>query len=82
MDRSAFLASIEELFEATSGSLTGTERIEGIPGWCSLVFVGLIAMIDEEYEVTVDPNSLLQGQTLDGLYDLIEREVAAKKRAA
>lgn len=82
MDKSEFITSIEELFETDEGSLTGTEPIDQIPGWCSLIFVGLIAMIDEEYEVTLSPESVLNGQTVDGLFALIERSVSEQNEAA
>lgn len=82
MDKVEFLQSLEELFETDEGSLTGAEEIAQIPGWCSLVFVGLIAMIDEQYNVTVAPESLLNGQTADGLFALIERAVSERHREA
>jgi acyl carrier protein len=82
MDKSEFLKSIEELFETDEGSLTGAEPIDQIPGWCSLIFVGFIAMIDEEYEVTLDPESLLNGQTVDGLFALIEQLKSNPNEAA
>ena len=82
MDKSSFLTAIEELFEADTGSLTGNEPIDQIPGWCSLVFVGLIALIDEEYQVTLAPESLLNDQTLNGLFALIEKAVAESSKTA
>lgn len=82
MDKSEFITSIEELFETDEGSLIGTEPIDQIPGWCSLIFVGLIAMIDEEYEVTLSPESVLNGQTVDGLFVLVERSVSEQNEAA
>ncbi len=82
MDKSVFLTSMEELFETEEGSLTGAEPIDQIPGWCSLIFVGLIAMIDEEYEVTLAPESVLNGQTVDGLFALIGQAVSDQKEAA
>ena len=82
MKKSEFLQSVEELFEIDQGSLTGTEQIDQIPGWCSLIFVGLIALIDEQYEVTLTPVSLLNGQTVDGLFALVERAVSDQCKAA
>lgn len=82
MNKSAFMASLEELFETEEGSLTGTEPIAQVPGWCSLVFVGLIALIDEEFNVALAPESLLNGQTVDGLFALIERTLAIQNEAA
>ena len=82
MDKTAFLASVEELFETDEGSLTGTEQVVEVPGWCSLIFVGMIAMIDEQYEVALPPESLLNDQTLDGLFELISSTKAEQDRAA
>ena len=72
MNKTDLCTKLEELFEADEGSLQGEMQIEQIPGWCSLVFVGLIAMIDEEYDVTLSPQSLLNGQTINGLCKLID----------
>lgn len=80
MNKTDFCTKLEELFEADGGSLQGEMQIEQIPGWCSLVFVGLIAMIDEEYDVTLSPQSLLNGQTVNGLYALIETAQSDNKR--
>ena len=82
MDKAEFLASIEELFETDEGSLTGAEEITEIPGWCSLIFVGLIAMVDEQYEVAVPPESVLNGQTVDGLFAIVEAAVSEQSRSA
>ncbi len=82
MDKSEFLSSLEDLFETDENSLTGVEPIDQIPGWCSLIFVGLIAMIDEEYEVTLAPESVLNGQTVDGLFALVKQAVSTQKEAA
>lgn len=82
MDKAEFLASIEELFETDEGSLTGAEEIAEIPGWCSLIFVGLIAMVDEQYEVAVPPESVLNGQTVDGLFAIVAAAVSEQSRSA
>lgn len=82
MSKPEFLASLEELFETDEGSLTGAEPIDQIPGWCSLIFVGLIALIDETYEITLAPESLLNGQTVDGLFALIQKSVEEQKETA
>ena len=82
VQKSEFLASLEELFESDEGSLTGSEVITEIPGWCSLIFVGLIALVDEQYQVAIAPESLLNGQTVDGLFAQIKKLVSERDRAA
>lgn len=71
MNKSDFITAIEDLFETDEGSVSGQDVLEQIDGWCSLIFVGLIAMIDEQYGLAIDPQALLNGQTVDGLFALL-----------
>lgn len=76
-----FFGMLEELFELGSGSLTGDERLQGLPEWSSLTFVALIAMVDEEYEVTLAPKEVLECETVKDLAELVDRE-STKRQAA
>ncbi len=67
MDQQTFLSLLDELFETDAGVITPETALKEIPGWSSLTFVGLIAMIDEECGVTLPPNIILNCRTVGDL---------------
>ena len=78
MDRVEFLNQLHVLFEADPGSITPTCCIEDIPGWDSLTFLGLIAMLDESYGVSLGPKEILACKSVENLMSLVGRESVAK----
>ncbi len=80
MRREEFLERLHEVFEADPGSITGDDRLQQIPGWDSLTFLGLIAMVDERCGVSLEPRQVLACQSVDDLFRLIaatsERQAA------
>lgn len=82
MDAAVFLSQLEELFEVDSGTLELSTALEDIPAWGSLSFLGLMAMVDDEYQVTLPPKKVLACQTLQDLMREISSLIPAEKRAA
>ena len=72
MDRTEFLRQMTELFDLDEGSLQLSHVIEDTPGWSSLTFLGLIAVIDESYHTTIKPRQLLQCPTFGELYHYLQ----------
>ncbi|MDC0935319.1 acyl carrier protein [Pirellulales bacterium] len=81
MDRHALLQSLDELFELDPGSVREDSVIADIPGWDSLTFVGLIALVDEEYGVTLSPSVVLGAGCVSDLMDHIASQVATRSAA-
>lgn len=77
MNQGAFQALLEELFELDEGAIGSDTPIREIPGWSSLTFVGLIAMIDEECGITLAPNAILSCRTVGDLTSLVLQRRAA-----
>ncbi len=75
MNKSSFLAALHELFEADAGTIQGTSVLQDVPGWSSLTFIGLIAMIDEEFDVMVSPGTILKCRTVADLLHAVEAEM-------
>lgn len=82
MNKSKFLAALHELFEADAGTIQDDSVLQQIPGWNSLTFIGLIAMIDEEFGVTVAPASILNCKTVADLMAAVEAEQTPARMAA
>ena len=70
------------LFEVEPGVIDLDTPLQQIPGWDSLTFVGLIARVDEEYQVTLGPQSVLRCRTIADLLDHIESEMHRNRYAA
>jgi acyl carrier protein len=79
MNQSHFLSCLDELFELEDGAIQADTLVKQIEGWSSLTFMGLIAVVDEEYEVTLSPGTVLGANTVGDLWAAIER---AKSGAA
>ena len=81
MEKTEFLLLLDELFELDEGTIAGGDTLQDIDGWSSLTLIGLIALIDEEFDVRVAPDSILNCQTVDGLIGLLDGNVLGKLAA-
>ena len=81
MDAALFVSQMEELFELNAGSLSPSSVIKDIPGWGSLTFMGLISMVDEEYQVTLMPKAVLASETIADLMACIDGESPLRQSA-
>ncbi|MGZ0172084.1 MAG: phosphopantetheine-binding protein [Planctomycetales bacterium] len=62
-----FCELLDELFELDPGTATSSTVLKEIPSWSSLTFVGLIAMIDEEYGIALSPSVIMSSETAGDL---------------
>lgn len=81
MENSKFLALLDELFELDVGTITEDSVLKETPGWSSLTFVGLIAMIDEECGVALPPNVILSCRTAGELAARVNTALAGRAAA-
>ena len=81
-----FLTELEQLFKFNPGTLESSAVIEDTPGWSSLTFMGLIAMVDEAYQVALKPRQIHGCITFADLHALIKversRRVGSWKQSA
>lgn len=82
MNLSTFCSQLDELFELDEGTIQPTDALQQIPGWTSLTFMSLIALVDEEYEVTLKPAMVLNAASVADLAGLIADRVAVDSKAA
>lgn len=82
MDQSEFVEQLENLFEVDAGAISTSLAIHDIPNWDSLTFVGLIAMVDEEYGVTLSPKDVLACQDVAELINVLDRQITSARKAA
>jgi len=81
MENSKFLELLDELFELDVGTITEDSVLKETPGWSSLTFVGLIAMIDEECGVALPPNAILSSRTAGELLVRINAALSGRSAA-
>lgn len=77
MDVAGFLMHLDELFELEPGTLTMSSVLEETAGWSSLTFLGLIALIDDVYQVTLKPRQIHQCSTVADIYNVVEEYSSA-----
>jgi acyl carrier protein len=72
LERREFLARIEQIIDADSGSLTGSEALKDLGGWDSLATVQFQAFLDEDFHVAVSPERIAQCKTMQDLMSLAD----------
>ena len=78
MDVSEFIAFFLEIFEdIEQESINGDTEFKLLEQWDSLVALNMIAMIDQEYSVTITGKDIMKVNTVSELVDLI---VAKKQK--
>ena len=79
MELSDLVARIEQVCEWPPGTLSPSTVIEEIPGWSSLAFLGLIAMVDDAYSITLKPKQVLDSSTINDLFLVMRRSNESSK---
>jgi acyl carrier protein len=69
---SDFLRQLDDLFEFDAGTITAESELQQLPGWGSLTFLGLLAMVDEDYGVALKPQQVLACVTVADLMALMK----------
>ena len=72
MDISSFIELFADQFDDVEvDALTPETEFKQVEGWNSLVALSVIAMIDEEFDVTVKGNDIIGAATIQDLYDIV-----------
>ena len=79
--RGKLLETLDELFELDPGSIQATDEIRQIPGWSSLSFMTLLAMIDEDFGVLLTPKEFSECSTVSDLLELVAGKAATRQAA-
>lgn len=66
-----FIEKFAEAIEVENvESLTPETEFRELEEWSSLAALSLIAMFDEEYDITVNGNAIREAETIEDLYNL------------
>ena len=69
------LRQLEETLNVESGTIQETDRLENLEGWDSIAVISVMAMFEYSYGVTLDPDNLVQCQTVGDLIRLVQNSL-------
>lgn len=72
MDTQTFLEQMKEILDIEDRELSMDDEFKSFDEWSSLASLSLIAMVDEEYEVTLSGNDIRSAVTVQDLFNLIK----------
>jgi acyl carrier protein len=73
MEIKEFIRNFADQFEDTDASVFTPETVfHDLDEWSSLVGLSLIAMIDDEYDVTIKGDELRAAKTINDVFELVK----------
>lgn len=73
MELQKFVENFAAQFDETDASVfTAETKFRDIDEWSSLVGLSLIAMVDEEYDVTLKGDDIRSSNTIQDLFDKVQ----------
>lgn len=73
MDINEFIEHFAEQFEDTDAAeFKADTKFHDLDEWSSLMALNIIAMVDEEYDVTIKGNDIGKATTIQELFDIIK----------
>lgn len=73
MEINEFIQNFADQFEDTDASVFTPETVfHDLDEWSSLVGLSLIAMIDDEYDVTIKGDELRAAKTINDVFELVK----------
>ncbi len=76
MELKDFIANFADQFDETDASeLTATTVFHDLAEWSSLIALSVIAMVDEEYDVTLKGDDIRNAVTIEDLYNVVKAKL-------
>ena len=76
MELNEFVAHFAEQFEETDASVFTPETVfHELDEYSSLIALSIIAMVDEEYDVTIKGNDMRAAVTIEDLYNIVKSKM-------
>jgi acyl carrier protein len=73
MELDRFIENFAEQFEDTDSSeITAATEFKTLDEWSSLIALSVIAMVDEEYEVTIKGEDIRNSNTVEDLFNAVK----------
>lgn len=75
MDITEFIENFAAQFDDTDEALfTPETKFKQLDEWSSLTALSVIAMVDDEYDVIIKGNDIINSETIQDLFDVIEKQ--------
>lgn len=82
-----FFMNIQDFIENFAAQFDDTEaevftpetKFRELDEWSSLTALTIIAMVDDEYDIIIKGNDILSSETIQDLYDIVEKAVQSKE---
>lgn len=76
MELKEFIENFAEQFEDTDASEIKAETVfKELDEWSSLIALSVIAMVDEEYDVTLKGDDIRNSNTIEDLFNIVKSRV-------
>jgi len=76
MEINEFIANFADQFDETEASVfTPETKFRELEEWSSLIALSVIAMIDEEYDVTMTGNDMRAANSIEELYNIVKSRI-------
>lgn len=76
MELNEFVAHFAEQFDDTDASVfTPETEFHTLDEWSSLTGLSIIAMIDEEYDITIKGNDIKNAVTIEDLFNVVKSKM-------
>lgn len=76
MELNEFVAHFAEQFDETDASVfTPETKFRELEEWSSLIGLSVIAIVDEEYDVTLKGNDIKAANTIQDLYEIVKAKL-------
>ena len=77
MEINEFIANFADQFDETEASVfTPETKFRELEEWSSLIALSVIAMVDEEYDVTLKGDDMRAAQTIEDLYNIVKSKLS------
>lgn len=75
MELQTFIENFAEQFDETEAKMFSAEtNFRELDEWSSLIGLSVIAMIDEEYDVTLRGEDMRKANTIGELFEIVKRK--------
>lgn len=76
MEIKEFIENFADQFDDTdAGEFTPTTVFKDLDEWSSLIALSIIAMVDEEYDVTLKGDDIRNSNTIEDLFNIVKAKV-------
>ena len=73
MDIKDFIQNFADQFEETDASeITPSTDFKSLDEWSSLTALSVIAMVDDEYDVTIKGDDIRNASTIEDLFNVVQ----------